>query len=81
MDPALGPAELQQARLDGEAAASDARTFALVTDVMLIASLVGAGATTALFVIAQGESDQEDTVALVPIVAPGAAGLFASGRF
>lgn len=81
MDPSLSLAEQEQARLDGEGAASDARTFAIVTDVMLITTIVGAGVTTALFIIAQGESDQDDTVALVPVLTPGAGGLFATGRF
>jgi hypothetical protein len=80
-DGSLSAADRAQARLDGEGAANDARTFALVTDVMLITTAVGAGVTTALFIIAQGESDQDDTVALVPVVAPGTAGLLASGRF
>jgi hypothetical protein len=81
MDPSLSLAEQEQARLDGEGAASDARTFAVVTDVMLITTIVGAGVTTALFIIAQGESDQEDTVALVPVLTPSGGGLFAAGRF
>jgi hypothetical protein len=81
MDGMLSSAEQEQARLEGEGAASDARTFAIVTDVMLITTIVGAGVTTALFIIAQGESDQEDTVALVPVLTPNAGGLFATGRF
>lgn len=80
-DTSLSGAEREQARIDGEGAASDARTFALVTDVMLITAAVGAGVTTALFIIAQGEGEGEDSVAFVPVVAPGTAGLLATGRF
>jgi hypothetical protein len=81
MDPSLSLAEQEQARRDGEGAANDARTFAVVTDVMLITTIVGAGVTTALFIIAQGESDQDDTVAIVPVLTPEASGVFATGRF
>jgi hypothetical protein len=81
MDPSLSLAEQEQARRDGEGAANDARAFAVATDVMLITTIVGAGVTTALFIIAQGESDQDDTVAIVPVFTPDASGVFATGRF
>ncbi len=81
-DPALSPAERAQAVTDGQGAASDARTFAVVTDVMLITAAVGAGVTTALFIIAQGESDEsEASASLVPVLGPEVGGLVVSGRF
>ncbi|MBX7197194.1 MAG: PEGA domain-containing protein [Sandaracinaceae bacterium] len=80
-DPSLTAAQQEQARVDGQGAANDARGFAVATDVFLITTIVGAGVTTALFIIAQGESDQDDTVALVPVISPTTTGLVASGRF
>lgn len=82
-DPELPPEERARAHAEGRGAANDASTFAAVTDVLLIAAAVGAGASTALFVIAQGESDREEsaTVSAVPRAGPGLFGVSLSGRF
>ena len=49
---------------------------------MLITAAVGAGVTTALFIIAQGESDEsEASASLVPVLGPEVGGLVVSGRF
>lgn len=83
-DPALSEAERARATTEGQGAASDARTFAAVTDVMLITAAVGAGVTTALFIIAQGESDEPGdapSASLVPVVGPGMSGLVVHGTF
>ncbi len=84
MDPVTGdlaPADIAQARIDGQAHASQAQTFATVTDVMLVTAIVGAGVTTALFVLDQTGSSDEDRVALIPVVTPQGAAISASGRF
>jgi hypothetical protein len=83
-DSALSADERAQAVASGEGAASDARTFAAVTDVMLVTTAVGAGLTVALFVIDQTSGQDETTsptVAFVPVVAPGMTGLVATGSF
>lgn len=79
-DPGLSPDDRAAAVRDGESAASDARTFALVTDISLITAAVGAGATVAFFVFAQEEEDSAD-VAVLPILAPGYVGVLGVGSF
>lgn len=79
-DPGLSPEDRDAAVLDGESAASNARTFALITDISLITAAVGAGATVAFFVFAQEEEDAAD-VAVLPIVAPGYVGVLGVGSF
>lgn len=81
-DPTSDAALVAQARADGESQASTARTLAAVTDVMLVASLLGAAATVTLFILDQTNAPQEgESVALVPVVMPSGAGLWAQGRF
>ena len=79
-DLGLSPEDRAAAVRDGESAASNARTFALVTDISLITAAVGAGATVAFFVFAQEEEDSAD-VAVLPIVAPGYVGVLGVGSF
>ncbi|GAB4215095.1 MAG: hypothetical protein OHK0013_40340 [Sandaracinaceae bacterium] len=84
-DPSLSAEERTQAVASGQGAASDARAFAAVTDVMLVTAAVGAGATVALFVMDQTSGDDEGgdarTATLVPVVGPGMMGLVATGTF
>jgi hypothetical protein len=79
-DLSLSAQDRADAVRDGEAAASDARTFALVTDISLITAAVGAGATVAFFIFAQEEETQAD-VAVLPVLAPGYAGVLGMGSF
>jgi hypothetical protein len=58
-DSALSPAERRQARADGEDAASRANTLSAVTDVLLVSTIVAAGATVALFFLTQPDEDEE----------------------
>ena len=78
-DLSLSPQDRADAVREGEGAASDARTFALVTDISLITAAVGAGATVAFFVFAQEEEHSD--VAVLPIVAPGYVGVLGVGSF
>lgn len=81
-DPSLTDAEREQARQDGLSSASQARTFAAVTDVALIGGVVAAGATTVFFVLAQNEDEQDTASAWVlPVVSPTTVGVTAAGRF
>lgn len=83
-DPLLAPEDQAAARVDGEAHASQARTLATVTDVMLVTTIVGAGATTALFIIDQMGAEQEEDaaeVAVLPVFTPQGMAITASGRF
>jgi len=79
-DPALSAEDRAASVRDGESAASDARTFALITDISLITAAVGAGATVAFFVFAQEEETSAD-VAVLPIIAPGYVGVLGVGTF
>jgi hypothetical protein len=88
MDPVTGdlaPEDIAQARIDGEAHASQARTFATVTDVFLVTTIVGAGATTALFIIDQLGSetaeDEAEEVVVLPVFTPQGVAITAAGRF
>lgn len=92
-DPTLSDAVRAEARLNGMGHADSARTLAIVSDVLLVTTLVGLGATTFFFILAQTEDDSgpDDTAALsptvvvVPMIAPstdgGLIGLSAAGTF
>ncbi len=93
-DPTLSDAVRAEARTNGTAHADSARTLAIVSDVFLVTTLVGLGATTFFFVLAQTEDDgsNDDTAALsptvvvVPMLAPAGSdgtvvGLSAAGTF
>lgn len=79
-DLSLSAQDRADAVREGQAAASDARTFALVTDISLITAAVGAGSTVAFFIFAQEEEDQPE-VAILPVLAPGYAGVLGVGSF
>ncbi len=79
-DLGLSPEDRAAAVRDGESAASDARTFALITDISLITAAVGAGATVAFLVFAQEEEDAAD-VAVLPVITPGYVGVVGAGSF
>jgi len=81
-DPGSSASLVAEARADGESQASLARTLAAVTDVMLVASILGAAATVTLFILDQTNAPQEgESVALVPVLVPQGGGLWAVGRF
>ena len=92
-DPASTPAVREQARIDGEAAASNASTLALVTDVLLVTTIVGAGATVFFLITTQdggmlGDSGESDSASAsgvqmvaVPIVTGDVAGAAIVGTF
>jgi hypothetical protein len=81
-DPAVLPEGQMQARIDGVAHADQARTLAAVTDVMLVTTIVGAGATTALFILDQTSGgDDDERVTVLPVVTPQGAAITAFGRF
>ena len=81
-DPMIVPAGMAQARIDGAAHASQARTLATVTDVMIVTTIVGAGVTTALFILDQmNGNEDEQRVSFAPVITPQAIALTASGRF
>ncbi len=58
-DPSLSRAERAQARMDGTDAASRANTLSTVSDVLLVSTIVAAGATVALFFFTQPDGDDE----------------------
>lgn len=81
-DPGSSASLVAEARADGESQASLARTLAAVTDVMLVASILGAAATVTLFILDQTNAPQEgESVALVPVLMPNGGGIWALGRF
>lgn len=72
----------EEARIDGRAHASEASTLATVTDVMIVTTIVGAGVTTALFILDQTSGGGDDQrVAVVPVFTPQGVAISASGRF
>ncbi len=72
----ITPTEMSAA----SAAASRARTFALVSDVMLGLTIAGAAATTVLFIVTpRGAAQEQPRVALVPVVSPQSVGLSLGG--
>ncbi len=81
-DPTSDAMLVAAARADGESQASLARSLAAVTDVMLIASILGAGATVTLFILDQTNAPQSgESVAVVPVLMPYGGGVWALGRF
>ena len=58
-DPSLSGPERAQARQDGLDAQSRANTLSTVTDVFLVTSIIGAGATTALFFLTQPDDEEQ----------------------
>lgn len=58
-DPSLSDAERAEARQDGLDAQDRANTLSTLTDVFLITTIVGAGATAALFFLTQPDEDEE----------------------
>ena len=83
-DLSLSEAERQEAGDQARATAGTARALAITSDVLLVATALGAGATVFFFIIAQTEEDgREDTASLqlAPIVSPTSAGIFAHGSF
>lgn len=91
-DPSSSPDVREQARIDGESAASDARTLAVVTDVMLVTTIVGAGATAFFLIttqdgglLASGEHEAASStgprMVAVPIVTGDVAGVSLVGTF
>lgn len=93
-DATLSDAVRAEARVDGMDHADSARSLAIASDVLLVTTLVGLGATTFFFIVAQTEedSDGDDTAALglsvvvVPMIAPAGSagallGLSAAGTF
>lgn len=87
-DPSSTPGEIAIARQDGQSAADSARTLALVSDVLLITTIIGAGATTFFLITTQeggllGDmaSEQGPTFMATPLIAPGLAGVGVSGSF
>ncbi len=84
----IRPEDIAQAQRDGAAAADRARTLALVTDVMIVTAVVGAGATVFLLLTTQdggmlegAAGGEGPTFALTPIAGPQVAGIAASGTF
>ncbi|MDQ3034609.1 MAG: PEGA domain-containing protein [Myxococcota bacterium] len=81
----LQPASVrEQARLDGLSSADTASTLALVSDILLVTTLVGAGATVFFLITTQdGEmlSDEQPRVAAAPLVGDGLAGVLVIGAF
>jgi len=76
------PVTAADARADGESQASTARTLAAVTDVMIVTTILGAAATTTLFILDQTNAPGSDErVAVVPVVTPYGVAITASGRF
>lgn len=76
-DPALSEMAQADARASGLGHADTARTLAITSDVLLVTTLVGLGATTFFFILAQTEptDDAESpTVMVLPLVAPALAG-------
>jgi len=67
-DPTLSDVVHAEAQASGTSHADTARTLAITSDVLLVTTLVGLGATTFFFIIAQTEGDSEDTAALEPSV-------------
>jgi hypothetical protein len=93
-DPTLSDTVRADARTSGMGHADSARTLAIVSDVFLVTTLVGLGATTFFFILAQTEEDATDdtaalspTLVVVPLVAPAGSnggalvGLSAAGTF
>jgi hypothetical protein len=81
-NPLLSDADRMAAYNDGLRDASNARTFAAVTDVMIVVSVLGAAATTTLFILDQTNAPQSgETVAVVPVITPWGGALTAAGRF
>lgn len=76
------PVTAADARADGESQASTARTLAAVTDVMIVTTILGAAATTTLFILDQTNAQSSDErVAVLPVVTPYGAAVTAFGRF
>lgn len=78
----------EAARVSGRGHADSARTLAIVSDVMMVTTLVGLGATTFFFILAQTEEDEpsDSAAVLVPVFTASPDGSFfagasAAGRF
>ncbi len=76
------PITAADARADGEHQASTARTLAAVTDVMIVTTILGAAATTTLFILDQTNAPADgEHVAILPVITPSGAAVMAIGRF
>lgn len=86
-DPLLTEAQRADARASGLGHADAARSAALASDILLVTTLVGAGATTVFFIFAQVEGDESESadastsLLVTPVVGPGYAGAAAVGSF
>jgi hypothetical protein len=83
----LQPAPVrEQARVDGLSSADSARTLALVSDVLLITTIVGAGATVFFLITTQDGGmlddggEREPAVAVVPMIGQDLAGVLVLGE-
>lgn len=84
-DPTYDPIDMEAARNSGYAHADNARAAALAADVLLVTTLVGAGATTFFLVLdltegGQGEGESA-SLRVAPVVGPGLVGVSAVGSF
>jgi hypothetical protein len=83
-DPSLSPAERSLARQDGLDAKDRADTLALVTDIMLVGTLLGAGATAFFLIQDLGSSGEERAsgprLRLTAGATPSGAGVMLSGE-
>jgi hypothetical protein len=76
------PAVVADARADGLTQANNAHTLAAVTDAMIVVTILGAAATTTLFILDQTNAPASDErVAVVPVITPFGGGVSAFGRF
>ncbi|QQR90100.1 MAG: PEGA domain-containing protein [Myxococcales bacterium] len=87
-DTSLSNREREQAAADGRDAADRANTFATVSDVLLVGTLIGAGVTTFLLFSGSGEkedsapsSEEQAKLAAAPYVSPREAGFVLKGSF
>jgi hypothetical protein len=79
-DPSLSAAQRMQARQNGLDTKSRADTLALVTDILLIGTIVAAGVTVLLFFLQDNGESSSASLNAVPVALPGGGGLVLSGQ-
>jgi hypothetical protein len=79
-NPALPPAQREAARRDGLDALDRADTLALVTDILLVGTLVGAGATAYFLFTSDDGGDRMARLRISPTASAAGAGLIVSGE-
>ncbi len=79
-DTSLSPTERDMAWADAQDHADRANRRALISDILSIAAVAGA-VTTVLLIVLDGDDEDEQGLAIAPVIAPGTGGVSLRGSF